>query len=279
MWWTMWQLKSTDVDKRERAAIRLGKWQYSRAVKPLITALKDKAWQVRLAAAEALGKMPDAQAVEPLIALLKDDDRVKYGAAQVRYAAAQALGRIRDPRAVDPLIDSFKNGDKKMSDTAAEALGQIANPSAIEVLLDALKKGPLPGATEGLLGRIKDIRVSEALIAAGSVRAIRNALAAEQLIVLATTQPWSDTAVSSLERILEIDAAEVGVESLRKLAVLNAAPKIRTEYLEICPGFGIPRGYEVVSHREVSRKVWEKVDCHRINQMARQELMRRGLEA
>lgn len=57
---------------RQPAAEALGKLGDVRAVNPLIAALKDKQWDVRLTAAEALGKLKDTRAVEPLITALKD---------------------------------------------------------------------------------------------------------------------------------------------------------------------------------------------------------------
>ncbi len=54
-------------------------------------------------AAWALGEMRDPRAVEPLIAALKDKDY------EVRVCAAIALGEMRDPRAVEPLIESMED--------------------------------------------------------------------------------------------------------------------------------------------------------------------------
>ena len=57
---------------RAAAAEGLGKLRDSRAIGPLIAALKDKDYFVRTAAVAALGELKDAQAQEPLIAALED---------------------------------------------------------------------------------------------------------------------------------------------------------------------------------------------------------------
>jgi hypothetical protein len=67
-------------------------------VEALLTVLtKDTFWFARKKAAEALGCMRDTRAVEPLIAALKDKNE------NVRWKAVKALGEIGDDRAIEPL--------------------------------------------------------------------------------------------------------------------------------------------------------------------------------
>jgi len=61
-----------------------------------------------MGAAFALGRIGDSRAVNPLIDALKDEDR------WVREAAAEALASIRDPGAVNPLIDDLKDEDEDL---------------------------------------------------------------------------------------------------------------------------------------------------------------------
>jgi len=68
----------------------LGKIGDSRAVEPLITALKDKNSDVRKIAAYVLGKIGDNRAVEPLTDTLKKDKDHR-----VRKAAKKALEKIK----------------------------------------------------------------------------------------------------------------------------------------------------------------------------------------
>ena len=51
----------------------------------------------------ALGEIGDSRAIEPLIQALKDKD--KY----IREWAADALGEIGNERAVEPLIEALKD--------------------------------------------------------------------------------------------------------------------------------------------------------------------------
>jgi hypothetical protein len=74
---------------------------------------------VQYSAAIALGQINDTRAVEPLIQALKDND------SNVRYGAAIALGQINDTRAVEPLIQALKDNDSNVRYGAATALGQI----------------------------------------------------------------------------------------------------------------------------------------------------------
>ena len=73
-------------------------------------------------AVEALSKIGDTRAVEPLIAALKD------GHMDVRGAAAKALGKIGDARAVEPLVTSLRDEITNVRGAAAEALGKIGDP-------------------------------------------------------------------------------------------------------------------------------------------------------
>ena len=108
-------LKDKDPIVRGDAAEVLGKIGDSRAVEPLIEALKDI---VQFIAIESLGKIGEP-AVEPLIKALKNKDTL------IRSGAARALGKIRDKRAVEPLTEALKYGDIFVRSAAAEALEKI----------------------------------------------------------------------------------------------------------------------------------------------------------
>ena len=88
---------------RQDAAEAFGQLSDTRAVEPLVAALKDDVSGVQRAAAIALGSMADPRAVEPIAVLLKSR------AADVRAAAADALGRLGDTRSVGPLISVLKD--------------------------------------------------------------------------------------------------------------------------------------------------------------------------
>ena len=93
------------------------KLKAKRDVKGLIKALGyQKDGHVRNAAAGVLGQIGDTRAVEPLIAALKDES---WG---VRHYAAEALGQIGDTRAVELLIAALKDRDSNVREAAAGAL-------------------------------------------------------------------------------------------------------------------------------------------------------------
>lgn len=103
-------------------------------VEPLIILLKDKSSiLMRAEAASALGEIKDSRAVEPLIAALKDGDE------GVRWCAAFALGEIKDSRAVEPLIAVLKDGNKQVRINTMWSLGEIGDSRAVEPLIAALK--------------------------------------------------------------------------------------------------------------------------------------------
>ncbi len=86
----------------------------------LMTALKYRRdARVRWHAAGALGEMRDTRAVEPLIHALKDES------PYVRFTTAKALGEMGDPRAVEPLIEALKDKDGKVRESAGKALAKI----------------------------------------------------------------------------------------------------------------------------------------------------------
>jgi HEAT repeat protein len=89
-------LQKDDVDQ----CVKLG----SKAVESLIDGLKND--NTLVPAAAALGRIGDTRAVKPLIAALKSEKQ------EQRIAAVQALGQIRDGSAVEPLITAY--GDEPM---------------------------------------------------------------------------------------------------------------------------------------------------------------------
>jgi HEAT repeat protein len=154
-------LNHRDPDVQYEAAGALGDLGDSRAVEPLIAALKnDEIGGVRWKAAEALSKI-GAPAVDDLIGALRhhDDD--------VRWKAAIALGEIGDPRAVEPLITLLCDEDRFVKGRAAHALGLIGEP-AVDPLISALREGDgnLRWGAAIALGKSRDPRAIEPLIRA-----------------------------------------------------------------------------------------------------------------
>ncbi len=137
------------------------------AIKPLITALKDKDNDIRVEAARLLGIIGDPQAIQPLIEALKIQKSYKENSSRVSIIAAQSLALI-GVSAVEPLITALKDPDPDVRSGAATALGKIGDGCAVEPLIEALKD-ELPNvrwSAASALGQLGDARGVDALIAA-----------------------------------------------------------------------------------------------------------------
>jgi HEAT repeat protein len=192
-------------------------------------------------------------AVDALVAAFEDSS---YGIAQdVNNAAyvAEALGQIGDARAVEPFIaalvfrgqfDFDKTWNHALRSNVARALGRIGDKRALEPLLTALKDSNVLGiqsaAAEGL-GQLGDARAVEPLVTAlSNLGGVREAIPA-------------------LEKILERAAADATLEDLYQVTALQ--DRFQFDEWVICQSDTVT------------------IDCSRIKQLARQELIRRGLEA
>jgi HEAT repeat protein len=140
------------------ALVKIGK----SAVKPLITALKDKNKEIRKNAARALGEIKDRRAVKPLIAALEEEDK------EFREIVVEALGRIKDPRVIETLVFILNNKDEdeNIRWKAAAALSRMKDPRSVEPLITALKdkSRDIRGIAAAALGEIKDSQAVEPLI-------------------------------------------------------------------------------------------------------------------
>ena len=116
-------LKDVNPDVRQAAAEALVKIGGLHAIEGLIAALQDSDSYVREAAAEILGKISNP-ALDPLMYALWEDDW------EVRIEAAKALGRLRDGRAVNSLIAVLKCEDRGTRQDTTEDLGEITSSLA-----------------------------------------------------------------------------------------------------------------------------------------------------
>ena len=95
------------------------------AVEPLIRALDSN---VRWVAAVVLGKIGDSRAVEPLIEALKYEDDT------VQKTAAEVLGEIGDDRAVGPLRHALESWNNSLRRDAKVALKKIKEKKQENIL-------------------------------------------------------------------------------------------------------------------------------------------------
>ncbi|MHA2296903.1 MAG: HEAT repeat domain-containing protein [Candidatus Hodarchaeales archaeon] len=90
------------------------------AIDILIKSLDHENSKVRNKAAEVLGKIGNSRAVEPLIKAMKEDK-----VESVRGRAAEALGRLGDPLAIEPLVKKLSLGNHIFRKTIASALTKL----------------------------------------------------------------------------------------------------------------------------------------------------------
>lgn len=128
-WWRGNEQLTSPGEQAASALVAIG----TRAVEPILGALKSPAWIARRNAAWALGALDDRRAVGPLVATLEDSE------PPVRSHAAWALGAIDDAAAVPGLIEALKDASPEVRRHAAWALGAIGDPRAVPSLLPALK--------------------------------------------------------------------------------------------------------------------------------------------
>jgi HEAT repeat protein len=178
-----------DSGVRRTAALALGRIGDTRAVRPLIAALKDgdtaatalseigkpavealiaalndKRREVRYLAVLTLGKIGDSRAVEALIATLKDPD-IDY--PKVGKEAAAVLRKFGEA-SVKPLIAALNDRHRSVRYGAAKVLGEIGDPQAVEPLIAALtdEDSFVRRGMVSALGEFHDPRSVEPLISA-----------------------------------------------------------------------------------------------------------------
>jgi HEAT repeat protein len=180
------------------------------------------------------------RAVELLIGELKS--------GRFRESAARVLANSKDHRAVEALIETLKSGPQPLRKAAAESLSKIGDGKAVEPLTAALLNDDSwevrQTAAEALC-RLSEARAIRPLIAALADKKLHN----------------SGGVVRTLQRMLEQDVEKISVADLRSLASLNSF-------------------VEIGQHSDKCGWTYEReVDCSPLKQLARQELIRRGLEA
>jgi HEAT repeat protein len=96
--------------------------------------------------------------VEIQIDLLKEKDWFR------RKDAAITLGEMADERAIGPLIAALRDSEWNVREAAQDALAQIGSP-AVEALIKALREYQIKTFVIEILGKIKDERVLDPLMA------------------------------------------------------------------------------------------------------------------
>src|SRR5213592_2546171 len=168
------------------------------------------------AAAVGEAKAPEEKVkdeVEIQIDLLKDKDWFR------RKDAAITLGEMADERAIGPLITALRDAEWNVREAAQDALAQIG-PLAVEPLIKALREYQIKTFVIQVLGKIKDERVLDPLMAQ-----LRN-------------EEFKDVATKAL--------IEVGLPAVERLmAVMNDKDKhVRKHVVTALGEIGVPEAVE-----------------------------------
>jgi HEAT repeat protein len=224
----------------------LKKMQEEKDVPNLIKVLNDIDEGVRQEAADTLGQIRNKQAVEPLVAMLKDSE------SKLREAAAGALVQIGQP-SVEQLVAALNDESVDVRTTAAQVLGQIGDMQAVEPLVKMVDDDN------------KGVRttVVQALVRIGDPRAV------QLLLMEAIISNDSQRNIDGLVTILEHLASDVEVIDLRTIVDQKDKYHTKTER------YRNPLDDDDWQSHEIT--VWSK-DYRKARQLAREELVRRGLE-
>lgn len=122
-------------DKRMRlfTVKALGNLQNSEIIEPLITAMGDTSWPVRVAASEILERAGET-AIRPLIKAIGSDN------ANISFWSQKVLQNFGD-KAVQTLINSLLDKEDKYRAHTIKALGRIGTANSIKPLLEILSAG------------------------------------------------------------------------------------------------------------------------------------------
>ena len=234
-------LQHDDQDVLALAAGTLAQLGDANAVEPLIGMLQRGSDAGRGAAAEALARIGGARATEALVLALGDKD------PEVRQTSSSLLTRS-GPRAVEPLVAALSTDDTLLRQEAAKVLGTLRDDRAVEPLIAAIND---PG---------DEVRwaAANALIAIGDRRAI------EPLVLLlmggGIVPPGY---LFPLLGFLRRSAHAIPVELLQQLT--------RLEYVIGPP---IQSGTGAMPFNALDNRL----DCSEYRQLARRELVRRGIQ-
>jgi HEAT repeat protein len=254
--------------------------QSSAAVEALAEALRDKNATTRQGAVEAIGEIGREgrrgrrhvpQAVDALVTALRDDN------ATVRLSAATALAEIGAPRAVDALVSALQDRHPQVRETAAE-------------LLKRLEWAPSDDRERALLAIVEDNWDEVLSCGTAALEPLNLLVRAREPChlpshVIASWGASGNPKVAGLiiaslahPRIANLDpeSAAVARTALWNIMLHTPSQIPSQDLLEIVTSY-IPdtgHGLDLEGYPEWT----EKVDLAEVRRLAREELVRRGVE-
>ena len=183
-------LHDPNLHVQEAAASILAMIADDQVFEPLLSALLNPNWIVRMSAAKGLTRLKDPRSIETMILLLQDkvpavrDEACRaiqaIGEAsippllrglqdpnwRVRLRAVEALTLLRPQVAVEPLMNLVENdSDTAVRQDAVRALGHIGARQAVPLLLASLAKTSLQLKTIEALGHMRAVEALPHLMA------------------------------------------------------------------------------------------------------------------
>ena len=178
-------LRAAEPELRMAAAGRLGSIGSHAVLPPLIDAVEDSDYRVRVRVVRAIGTIGHDGGVPVLTRALADE------AAPVRREAADALGRIGTDRSLAPLIAGIADDDDHVRYLAASGLGACDTPAPIDPLLDAVSD-PSDVVREAACLSIIDLLATAPMERSDDIRST----------VIAAIEPGNETMVRQLIAIV-----------------------------------------------------------------------------
>ena len=183
-------LNDPNLQVQETAASILATIADEQVFEPLLSALLNPNWIVRMSAAKGLSRLKDPRAIDTLIVVLQDKvPAVREEACRtiqaigeasippllkglqdpnwrIRLRAVEALSLLKPQVAVAPLMNLVANdSDTAVRQDAVRALGKIGDTHALPLLLDSLTTPSLQITTIEALGNLRVVEAVPHLIA------------------------------------------------------------------------------------------------------------------